>query len=150
MGFSQSNEPFIDPQLSEAFESITNRGKIHGKDFVASLQAKGLTSIEVVDELPEGMIGYFERNGNSFKVQILSVCLEDPVSLEWTLAHELGHGLDMECIIKYLPDGKTRAWGTDIMYADGVTDPTHIVYQIMNSPKYSPEIWANYFKNVGL
>lgn len=146
--FCQSNEPVIDPALLDAYNSIVERAAERGKDYHAALKAHGLIAIEVVDTLPEGKIGRCKKSGNYFTVEIPKVSLQDAVSLEWTLAHELGHGLDFQPVVEYLPDGKTRAWSTEIMAEQGVIDPTHIVYQIMNSPQYSPQIWDNYFKNL--
>ena len=145
---AQSNEPFIDPALTNAFESIVKRAETHQKDYRTLLQANGLVAIVVVDSLPKGKIGRCIKTGNSFTVEIPKLSLKDAVSLEWTLAHELGHGLGLEPVIEYLPDGATRAWSTEIMAEDGVIDPTHIVYQIMNSEQYSPGIWANYFNQL--
>src|SRR5690606_8324677 len=82
--------PTIDTEVESAFLELTKMTNDHQKDYVTALQEAGLLSIQVVDELSDKRLGYYERNGSTFTVKIARIVLQDPVALRWTLAHELG------------------------------------------------------------
>lgn len=146
LGFSQAPvvEPTIDPALQVAFDQLVERGAAHGVDYPAKLQSAGLVSLTVVDSLPNGDLGSYSRFGSTFKVTVTRELLGDPKALQWTLAHELGHGLDLEHTDLKLPDG-TYPWSAEIMSGNGILDKRHLIYQIRVHHYYGRDIWKNYF-----
>ena len=136
--------PTIDPALEVSYQHLSERAAEHGKDLQSLTEQAGLVSINVVDSLPNGDLGAFQRTGSTFTVEISKIVLADPVSLEWVLAHEIGEGLGLKHVDKKMPDG-SPAWSPEIMATHGVIDPTHLLYQIKIHPTYGPPIWKRYF-----
>lgn len=144
LSFAQAPLPVVDNDLQDTFEQLVERSSAHGHDYLVKLNAAGFTGAQVVDSLPNGDLGKYVRSGSQFHVLISKVGLEDKTSLEWTLAHELGHGLGMNHSEEKLTDG-TYPWSAEIMSGSGTTNPRHLIYQIMNHPNHSPGIWERYF-----
>ena len=144
LSFAQAPLPVIDHNVQETFDNLIERSTSYRPDFLVKLNEAGFTGIFVVDALPNNKLGMYKRSGNTFYVNIAAVSLKDLTSLEFTLAHELGHGLGMEHTEPPLPDG-SFPWSAEIMSGSGTLDPTHLVYQIMVHPNYAPGIWSRYF-----
>jgi len=142
-----SVEPNIHPAVQIAYNNLVERSTAHNVDYNAKLKSAGLIEIKVVDSLPCGNMGAYNRTGATFTVTIIKKVLKDPISLEWTLAHELAHGLGLEHETPPLPDG-TYKWSAEIMSGSGPLDKRHIIYQIMTHPSYAPGIWERYFSQL--
>lgn len=139
--------PDIHPAVQSAYDHLVERSTAHGKDYPVLLQSAGLVAVTVVDSLPGNKLAKYDRTGSTFTVSIAKVSLLDLTSLEWTLAHELGHGLKLKHETPPLSDGSYR-WSAEIMSGAGVIDRRHIIYQIMTHPSYAPGIWERYFSQL--
>jgi len=147
LSFAQEPLPVIDHNVQETFDHLVDLSASHGKDYLGKLKAAGFTGIFVVESLPDNKLASYKRSGNSFHINVTRLSLADKTSLEWTLAHELGHGLGLLHETPPLPDG-SYSWSAEIMSGSGTIDPGHLVYQIMVHPKYSPGIWNRYFSQL--
>ena len=138
------------PVVREAYAKLAQRAAVHGKDLHASLKDK-IALVQVVPKIPcEGHAPHPDGDlgmaipGEQFVVVLSQISLEDTNSLERSLAHELGHVLLMEHTSPPLADGTFR-WEVEIMSGGSPSNPTHLLYQLMNHPVYSVEMWENYF-----
>ena len=138
------------PVVQDAYAKLVERAAAHGKDLPASLKNR-IALIQVVQKVPcEGHAPHPEGDlgmvipGDRYVVVLSHLSLKDTVSLEWNLAHELGHVLGFDHTSEPLEDG-TFAWEVEIMSGSGPSDSSHLLYQLMNHPVYSIEMWENYF-----
>lgn len=144
LSYAQAPLPGIDHNVQETFDNLVERSVTYRPDFLVKLNEAGFTGIHVVDSLANDKLGKFVPIGSKFHVLISKRGLKDLTSMEFTLAHELGHGLGMTHTEPPLPDG-SFSWSAEIMSGSGTLDPTHLVYQIMVHPNYAPGIWSRYF-----
>ena len=138
------------PVVLEAYNKLVDRAAAHGKDLPATLKNR-IALLQVVAKIPcEGHAPHPEGDlgmvipGDRYVVVLSQLSLKDTISLEWTLAHELGHVLDFNHTSKPLEDG-SFPWEVEIMSGAAPSDSSHLLYQLMNHPVYSVEMWENYF-----
>ena len=138
------------PVVLEAYKKLVDRAAAHGKDLPATLESR-ISTIQVVPIIPcedhkahpEGDLGMVIP-GDRYVVVLSQLSVKDTTSLEWNLAHELGHVLGFDHTSEPLEDG-TYAWQVEIMSGAGPSDSSHLLYQLMNHPVYSIDMWENYF-----
>lgn len=147
LSFAQAPLPIIDSDVQKTFDQLVERSDTFEADYLVKLQAAGFTGIQVVDSIPGDKLGKFIPTDSQFHVLISKRGLQDPVSLEYTLAHELGHGLGLVHTEPPLEDG-SYPWSAEIMSGSGTLNPEHLVYQIMVHPDISPGIWERYFSQL--